>query len=83
MKPMDIEKERAKAIAVVMGIKDAETLHEIALLYGAAPNVKADSIKDYNTDIELANKDIAEGKTVAHEDVVEYFVKWQAENLKK
>lgn len=84
MKARNIEIERAKALEVIKNITDAETLHEIAVLYGnLLPTKKRTTIEEYNKDLEEAEKEIVEGKVAAHEDVVKYFAKWQDENLKK
>lgn len=64
MKGRDIETERAKALEVIKNITDADTLHEIAVLYGEGNSTAREPIAEYNKALNEAENRVNEGQFV-------------------
>ena len=67
-----LEEEKNELAIKVLSLKDQQIVHEINNLIDelVPARVKRTSIKQYNKEIEEAEKQINEGKFIKHEDVV-------------
>lgn len=67
-----LEEEKNELAIKVLSLKDQQIVHEINNLINelVPARVKRTSIKQYNKEIEEAEKRINEGKFTKHEDVV-------------
>ncbi|UPT67794.1 MAG: hypothetical protein M0D57_03765 [Sphingobacteriales bacterium JAD_PAG50586_3] len=78
MKARNIEIERAKALEVVKNITDADTLHEIIVLYDEN-NASSEriSIEEYNKALDEAENRVNEGQFVTLDEFKKEMAKWK------
>lgn len=78
MKARNIEVERAKALEVVKNITNADTLHEIIVLYDEN-NASAErlSIEEYNKALDEAETRVNEGEFVTLDEFKKEMAKWK------
>jgi hypothetical protein len=78
MKARNIEVERAKALEVVKNITNADTLHEIIVLYDENnPSAEKLSLEEYNKALDEAETRVNEGAFVTLDEFKKEMAKWK------